>query len=603
MTANSVNHYIRSVKVFLYWCMEQDEIAPFRIKMIKAQETIKDVYTQEELCALIQPPKREDSFVIWRSWAIINFILGTAAREATVCEMQMQDISFDDRTIKFRHLLKATKDGSMSYLVRVYNGRTQDDKVITRCKTVTPPAGMGKKIAEKWVQEQAVLFEQQVTNGLVLDSDMLLDDLIDRWFEEYANKQLKAKTLYDYRRMRGRISAGLGHLKVSKIKPAHVMAFYNNLEEKGVRRDSTYTATKALLKLLPRGTRGELAKQAGIGQDTMRMVYAGKNVSRKMAEKVSAAVGLAFSKAFVEHTKKDGKLNNNSVIRYQAMLSSIFKKGVQWGLINENPCSRAEHPKAEEIDVRVLTEEEIPKLLDALLDAPPQYSVITQLALLLGARRGEICALRWSDIDFEKGTLSIKRTVQSIPGIGLVFNTPKTRRGKRCLRIGADCVELLQEYRRYQKAERFRIGSAWVRKVTLENGKVADNDMLFTKWNDEPMDPDIISSWFPKFLEAHNLPDVNFHSLRHSNASILIAAHVPITTVSGRLGHAQTSTTLNYYASALQLGTHLLHREGVIRAIGRLVLGGQDMSSLVERFGFTAKGPTHRHWSACRAYL
>ena len=444
---------------------------------------------------------------------------------------------------------------------------------------------------------------QQVTNGFVLDSDMLLDDLIDRWFEEYANKQLKAKTLYDYRRMRGRISAGLGHLKVSKIKPAHVMAFYNNLEEKGVRQDSTYTATKALLNLLPHGTRGELAKKAGIGQDTMRMVYAGKSVSRKTAEKVSAAVGLAFSKAFAEHTQKDGKLNNNSVIRYQAMLSSIFKKGVQWGLINENPCSRAEHPKAEEIDIRVLTEEEIPKLLDALSDAPPQYNVITQLALLLGARRGEICALRWSDIDFEKGTLSIKRTVQSIPGIGLVFNTPKTRRGKRCLRIGADCVELLQEYRRYQKAERFRIGSAWVRKVTLENGKVVDNDMLFTKWNGEPMDPDIISSWFPKFLEAHDLPDVNFHSLRRSNASILIAAHVPITTVSGQLGHAQTSTTLNYYASALQLGTHLLHREGVIRAIGRLVLGGQDMSSLVERLGFTAKGPTHRHWSACRAYL
>lgn len=76
--------------------------------------------------------------------------------------------------------------------------------------------------------------------------------------------------------------------------------------------------------------------------------------------------------------------------------------------------------------------------------------------------------------------------------------------------------------------------------------------MLFTKWNGEPMDPDIISSWFPKFLEAHDLPSIHFHSLRHSNASILIAAHVPITTVSGRLGHAQTSTTLNYYASAIQ---------------------------------------------------
>ena len=552
MTANSVNHYIRSVKVFLYWCMEQDEIAPFKIKMVKAQETIKDVYTQEELCALIQPPKREDSFVVWRSWAIINFILGTAAREATVCEMQMQDISFDDRTITFRHLPKAKKDGSMSYLVRVYNGRTQDDKVITRCKTVTPPAGMGKKKAEKWVQEQAVLFEQQVTNGLVLDSDMLLDDLIDRWFEEYANKQLKAKTLYDYKRMRPRITAGLGHLKVSKIKPAHLMAFYDNLEEKGIRQDSSFTATTALLKLLPHGARGALAKEAGVGQDTMRMVYAGKGVSKRTAEKVSAAVGLAVSKAFNEHPKKGGKLNSNSVLRYHAMLSSVFRKGVQWGLINENPCARAERPKASEIDVETLDEEDIARLLEALADVPAHFSVITQLALLTGARRGEICGLRWSDIDFEKGTLSIKRTVQFIPGEGIVFTSPKTKRSRRCIRIGADCLELLKEYRQHQIQERLRIGSRWARKVTIENGKVVDNDMLFTRWNGEPLDPETVSTWFPRFLEEHGLPAVHFHSLRHTNASLLIAAHVPITTVSGRLGHAQTSTTLNYYASAIQ---------------------------------------------------
>lgn len=552
VTANSVNHYIRSVKVFLYWCMEQDEVAPFKIKMVKAQETIKDVYTQEELCALIQPPKREDSFVVWRSWAIINFILGTAAREATVCEMQMQDISFDDRTITFRHLPKAKKDGSMSYLVRVYNGRTQDDKVITRCKTVTPPAVMGKKKAEKWVQEQAVLFEQQVTNGMVLDSDMLLDDHIDRWFEEYANKHLKPKTLYDYKRMRSRITAGLGYLKVSKIKPAHLMALYDNLEEKGIRQDSSFTATTALLKLLPHGARGALAKEAGVGQDTMRMVYAGKGVSKRTAEKVSAAVGLAVSRAFNEHPKKGGKLNSNSVLHYHAMLSSVFRKGVQWGLINENPCARAERPKASEIDVETLDEEDIARLLEALAGAPVHFSVITQLALLTGARRGEICGLRWSDIDFEKGTLSIKRTVQFIPAEGIVFTSPKTKRSRRCIRIGADCLELLKEYRQHQIQERLRIGSKWARKVTIENGKVVDNDMLFTRWNGEPLDPETVSTWFPRFLEEHGLPAVHFHSLRHTNASLLIAAHVPITTVSGRLGHAQTSTTLNFYASAIQ---------------------------------------------------
>ena len=213
------------------------------------------------------------------------------------------------------------KDGTVSYTIRVYSGRTQSDKVITRCKTVVPPPGMSGKKVEKWVQEQAMLFEQQVTNGMALDSDMLLDDLIDRWFEEYANKHLKPKTLYDYKRMRPRITAGLGHLKVSKIKPAHLMAFYDNLEEKGIRQDSSFTATAALLKLLPHGTRGALAKEAGVGQDTMRMVYAGKGVSKRTAEKVSAAVGLAVSRAFNEHPKKGGKLNSNSVLHYHAMLS------------------------------------------------------------------------------------------------------------------------------------------------------------------------------------------------------------------------------------------------------------------------------------------
>lgn len=291
---------------------------------------------------------------------------------------------------------------------------------------------------------------------------------------------------------------------------------------------------------------------AGIGEDTMRNVHRGANVSQSTAEKVSRVAGLPLSKAFTEHVREGGKLNGNTVQHYHRMLSSVFTKAVQWGLVPENPCKRAEAPKAEEIDVQALEELDVAKLLNALQDAPTQFSVITQLALFTGARRGEICALRWSDIDLEKGTISINRTVQFIPGTGLVFNPPKTKRSRRCIRIGSDCVELLREYQRYQKAERFRIGSAWVRKVTLENGKVVDNDMLFTKWDGEPMDPDIISTWFPKFLTEHGLPQVHFHSLRHTNASILIAAHTPITTVSGRLGHAQTSTTLNHYASAIQ---------------------------------------------------
>ena len=113
-------------------------------------------------------------------------------------------------------------------------------------------------------------------------------------------------------------------------------------------------------------------------------------------------------------------------------------------------------------------------------------------------------------------------------------------------------MQLLREYRQHQKAERFKVGSEWMRRVEIENGKTVDNDLLFTRWNGQPLDPNAVTSWFPGFLAAHDLPAVHFHSLRHTNASLLIAAHVPVTTVSGRLGHAKTSTTTDIYAGFIR---------------------------------------------------
>ena len=83
-------------------------------------------------------------------------------------------------------------------------------------------------------------------------------------------------------------------------------------------------------------------------------------------------------------------------------------------------------------------------------------------------------------------------------------------------------------------------------------GLTVDNDLMFTRWNGQPIRPSAITRWFPRFLQAHNLPPVRFHSLRHSNAALLIAAHVPVTTVAGRLGHAQVSTTTNIYAGFIR---------------------------------------------------
>ena len=88
--------------------------------------------------------------------------------------------------------------------------------------------------------------------------------------------------------------------------------------------------------------------------------------------------------------------------------------------------------------------------------------------------------------------------------------------------------------------------------MQIENGKAVPNDLLFTRWDGSPLDLNKVTTWFPKFMREHDLPAVTVHSLRHTYASLMIAAHVPIVTVAGRLGHAQTSTTVDVYAEFIK---------------------------------------------------
>ena len=275
-------------------------------------------------------------------------------------------------------IIKRTKkDGTCSYCIRVSNGYDRQGRQVLVNRTFTPPPGLTGKKLEKELQRQADAFEQEVHSGISLDASMKLDDLIERWFTEYADRQLKPKTATEYRKLVPRVSAALGHMKVNQIRPAHLMAFYANLSEDGVRQDSTYTATAALLKLLPKGQRARIREAAGVGEETMRGLCSGKPVSHKTAEKVADAAGLPLSKAFTEKVRAGGKLGGNTQLHYHRFLSSVFEKAVKWQLIDENPCRRTEAPKAAEIEVEALQEEDVAKLLEALHDAPAQYSVIT----------------------------------------------------------------------------------------------------------------------------------------------------------------------------------------------------------------------------------
>ena len=102
----SINHYLRDCRTFFYWCMDADRkyIEPaFKITMIEGQEEQLKLFTDEELELLLEKPRRNDSFTDWRTWAIVNWVLGTGNRAATICDVRLSDINYSKREIALGH--------------------------------------------------------------------------------------------------------------------------------------------------------------------------------------------------------------------------------------------------------------------------------------------------------------------------------------------------------------------------------------------------------------------------------------------------------------------------------------------------------------------
>ncbi len=244
---------------------------------------------------------------------------------------------------------------------------------------------------------------------------------------------------------------------------------------------------------------------------------------------------------------KNGKLVEQkplapkTILDHHRLISKILKTAVRWELLNRNVAERADPPKLTGQERECLDEAQLKQMLFLLNREPLPYRTMIILLLYTGMRRGELCGLEWKDIDFENQTISISRSSQYIGNRQFITKEPKTKAGIRKMSIGESICQMLRSYRKYQDDQKQKVGDRWV-----------ENDRLFTQWNGLPIYPDTITDWFPKFLERCGLPRVTLHSLRHSNATMMIAEGVDIRTVSNRLGHAQTSTTLNIYTHALK---------------------------------------------------
>lgn len=222
-------------------------------------------------------------------------------------------------------------------------------------------------------------------------------------------------------------------------------------------------------------------------------------------------------------------------VRYaHGVLHRALTKAVLYGLIPGNPAHGASLPQLQQQEMRVLDADQVGRLLTAA--SGNRLEGLFHLAIVTGMRQGELFGLKWSDVLWSTGLLHVQRQVQRVPGKGREFVPPKTRAGRRMVPVGPGALDALRRQKARQDLERAAAGKRW-----------QENGLVFASTVGTPMDAHNLRKDFLAVLQAAGLPEVRFHDLRHSAASLMLNHNIPVLVVSKILGHANPSITLNTY--------------------------------------------------------
>jgi len=220
----------------------------------------------------------------------------------------------------------------------------------------------------------------------------------------------------------------------------------------------------------------------------------------------------------------------------RAILRRALGHAERWSLVSRNAAALVECPRIEGSAIDdALSLDEARRLL-AIVAGEEDEAIVT-VALMMGLRRGEALALRWTDVDLEAGQLTIRGTLKRRVGIGLVVDTPKTAHGYRTLPLPSFCVRALRNHRRRQAQQRMRLGPEW-----------NDTGFVFTTPAGTPIDPRNLTRRYHVLTVRAGLGPRRFHALRHSAATLMLANGVPLEVISRTLGHAGLAITADVYA-------------------------------------------------------
>jgi integrase len=240
--------------------------------------------------------------------------------------------------------------------------------------------------------------------------------------------------------------------------------------------------------------------------------------------------------------KPYGPLSGRSVRYVHVVLHKALADAVEGGLLARNVAERAKPPSAKSTkapEQAWWTPAELRAFLDLTADEP--LGPLFRVAAMTGMRRGEVCGLRWSDVDLDAGRIEVRQqllVVRGAPDGGLMFSErTKTDHGRRRVDLDPVTVAVLRTERTRQKAHKLAVGEGWCN----------EHGLVFTEPDGRPLDPESVAKVFARRVARSGLPRLRFHDLRHTHVAHLIAAGAIPLKIAKRLGHASAAFTQDRY--------------------------------------------------------
>ena len=222
-------------------------------------------------------------------------------------------------------------------------------------------------------------------------------------------------------------------------------------------------------------------------------------------------------------------------IRYvHTTLHEALQYAFKMQLIPRNPADFVSVPKLVKYKSEVFEEDEVVKMLEAAKDTDMEAPL--HLSVGLGLRRGELLALKWSDIDYNKRQVTICRNLVYVDG-QYIFKAPKSESGNRTIEMPRSMTAVLKKHWRKQLEYKLLFGSEY-----------SDDNLVCCRPNGTPYIPGSFSHKFSEFLKVNKLRQIRLHDLRHTNASLMLQYNVPAKVASQRLGHSSIGITLDTYS-------------------------------------------------------